>query len=241
MSMNAWAGLVVALALVPACVVRSRARVPVYAASGSLTVTVNAWARISKPSGAIAVASRGPADVPQQMRVINREAMPQSEPVDLVYVVDTTASMGDDIGAARNQMRTILGDLTRKNPDRRVGIVAYRDRGDAYVAMVVLPLDFDERQILSGIDALRVDGGGDLREHVYAGLHTALHQQPWRPGATHHIVVLGDAPPHEDYGDDPRNFDNVMADAARLKVKIHTISAYCDKDCQAALAEDGRR
>ena len=77
---------------------------------------------------------------------------------------------------------------------------------------------------------------------MYAALDTALHLQPWRPGASHHIVVIGDAPPHEDYADDPRNYQSVMADSARpeLAVKIHTITAYCDKDCQAALAEDGK-
>ena len=152
---------------------------------------------------------------------------------------NTTGSMGDDIDAAKAQMRTILGDLTRWNPDRRVGIVAYRDRGDPYVAMVVLPLDADERRIVAGIDSLRVAGGGDLREHVYAALDTALHEQPWRAGASHHIVLIGDAPPHEDYADDPRNYASVMADAARpeLAVKIHTIGAYCDKACQTEAAK----
>lgn len=242
MSMKAWLGWLVVLSLVAGCRVRAPGRVAMFTGSGSLRVTVDAWARLSTSSGAIAVTSKGADDVPDLMKVINREALPRDRPVDLVYVVDTTGSMGDDIDAARAQMRAILGDLTRWNPDRQVGIVAYRDRGDPYVARVVLPLDADEGRILAGIDSLRVDGGGDLREHVYAGLHTALHEQPWRPGASHHIVLIGDAPPHEDYADDPRNFDTVTADAARpeLAVKIHTISAYCDKKCQDALAEEGR-
>lgn len=238
--MKAWLGVCVVLSLVPAC--RAHTRVPVFTGTGSLRITVDAWARLSTRSGAIAVTSKGADDVPELMRVINRDGLPRDVPVDLVYVVDTTGSMGDDIGAAKAQMKAILGDLTRWNPDRRVGLVAYRDRGDPYVAMVVLPLDADERRILAGIDALRVDGGGDLREHVYAGLHTALHEQPWRAGASHHIVLIGDAPPHEDYADDPRTYDSVMADAARpdLAVKVHTIGAYCDKTCQGALAAEER-
>lgn len=237
--MKACWGLPLALALVAGCG-GVGVRVPRFTGSGNLRVTVDAWVRLSKPSGAIAVTSRGAEDVPDLMRVINRDGLPRDVPVDLVYVVDTTGSMGDDIGAAKAQMRAILGDLTRWNPDRRVGIVAYRDRDDPYVAMVVLPLEVDERRIVEGIDSLRVAGGGDQREHVYAGLDTALHAQPWRPGASHHIVLIGDAPPHEDYSDDPRNYASVTADAARpeLAVRIHTITAYCDKACQAELAAE---
>ncbi len=236
--MKAWPGLLVVLALVPAC--GGRARIPRFTGSGNLRLTVDAWVKISAPSGAIAVTSTGAADVPNQMRVINRDGLPRDRPVDVVYVVDTTGSMGDDIGAAKAQMRAILRDLTTWNADRRVGIVAYRDRGDPYVAMVVLPLEVDEQRILDGIESLRVHGGGDLREHVYAALHTGLHEQPWRPGASHHIVLIGDAPPHEDYDDDPRNYKSVMADAARpdLAVKIHTIGVTCDKICQGALSAE---
>jgi Mg-chelatase subunit ChlD len=228
-----------ALFLVGACAAPARVRVPRYAASGTLRVTVDAWARLSAPSGAIAVTSRGAEDIPVLMEQINRQALPAAEPVDLVYVVDTTGSMGDDIDAAKARMRTILNDLTRRNPDRRVGLVAYRDRGDVYTAMVVLPLEADARRIEAAIDWLRVGGGGDLREHVYAGLDTALRQQPWRPGASHHIVLIGDAPPHEDYGDDERNYESVMAQAAALGVKIHTIGVHCDKKCAEELDAEG--
>jgi len=239
--MRQWLGLLVALSLAPAC--RLSTRLPIFTASGNLRVTVDAWARLSNASGAVTATSKGADDVPEQMRRVNRDGLPSGAPVDLVYVVDTTGSMGDDINAAKAQMRATLADLTRQHPDRKVGIVAYRDRGDAYVARVVLALDVDERRIQAGIDSLRTGGGGDLREHVYAGLDMALHEQPWRPAASHHIVLIGDAPPHEDYADDPRTYASVMAEAARpeLAVKIHTIGVTCDADCQKALAAEGER
>lgn len=239
--MRPWLGWLVVLSLAPAC--RVSTRIPTLTVSGNLRVTVDAWARLSNASGAVTATSKAADDVPEQMRRINRDGLPSGKAVDLVYVVDTTGSMGDDIAAAKAQMRATLADLTRRNPDRRVGIVAYRDRGDPYVARVVLALDVDERQIQAGIDSLRTAGGGDLREHVYAGLDMALHEQPWRPGASHHIVLIGDAPPHEDYADDPRTYASVMAEAARpeLAVKIHTIGVTCDADCQKSLAAEGLR
>jgi Mg-chelatase subunit ChlD len=232
--------LLAALTLVAGCGVTARVpvRVTPLTASGHVRVTVDAWARMSKASGAIAVTSKGAADVPDQMREINRHGLPANGAVDLVYVVDTTGSMGDDIDAARTQMRAILADLAARNPDRRVGIVAYRDRGDPYVAMVVLPLTDDEAAVQTAITSLRVGGGGDVPEHVYAALDMALGGQPWRPTASHHIVLIGDAPPHEDYADDPRTYASVMADAARLAVKIHTIGVHCDEGCQGAVAAE---
>jgi Mg-chelatase subunit ChlD len=239
--MRQWLGWLVALSLAPAC--RISPRIPALTASGNLRVTVDAWARLSHGSGAVTATSKGADDVPEQMRRVNRDGLPSGAPVDLVYVVDTTGSMGDDIDAAKAQMRATLADLTRRNPDRRIGIVAYRDRGDPYVARVILSLDVDERRIQAGINSLRTGGGGDLREHVYAGLDMALHEQPWRPGATHPIVLIGDAPPHEDYADDPRTYASVMAEAARpeLAVKIHTIGVTCDADCKKGLAAEGER
>jgi predicted cation transporter len=58
-----WIGLLVALAVVCACR-RGPAAVPRLTGSGTLQVTVDAWARLSKPSGAIAVTSTGADDVP---------------------------------------------------------------------------------------------------------------------------------------------------------------------------------
>jgi Mg-chelatase subunit ChlD len=242
--MKAWLGWIVALSLLSGCRVQARGRaaapVPRFTASGNIRVTVDAWARISTTSGAVAVTSKGAEDVPDLMRQINEEALPEGEAVDVVYVVDTTGSMGDDIDAAKRQMHDILADLTARNPDRRVGVVAYRDREDVYTARVVLFLDVDPERIARAIDSLRVTGGGDVPEHVYAGLDMALREQPWRRGASHHIVLIGDAPPHEDYADDPRNYQNVMAEAARpeLAVKIHTIGVYCDAGCRKALTEE---
>jgi Mg-chelatase subunit ChlD len=206
-------------------------------ASGNLKATLDTWGKFAAATGGIALASEGASDVPELMQQINREGMPPGEPVDLVYVVDTTASMGDDIAAARDQMRTILADLTARNPDRQVGIVAYRDRGDDYVSRTFLELEVDDARIQEGIAALEVGGGGDMREHVYAGLDEALRTQPWRPGASRHIVLIGDAPPHDDYSDDPRTYDSVVALASQPErnVHIHSIGIKCDMLCRALI------
>jgi hypothetical protein len=193
---------------------------------GQLQITLDAWGRLSARTGGLALTSKGATDVPGLITNVFERGIAPGEPVDLVFVVDTTGSMGDDIDAVKSDMQRILR-----------GVVAYRDRGDSYVSSTVLAMSADDAQIRRAIDSLSVGGGGDLREHVYAGIDTALVEQPWRPGASQHIILMGDAPPHDDYSDDPRNFHAVIsrASAAPLAVRIHTIGLKCDALCQALI------
>ena len=102
----------------------------------------------------------------------------------------------------------------------------------------MLSLSADEQEIIDAIGSIEVDGGGDTREHVYAGIDTALTEQSWRTDASQHIVLMGDAPPHDDYADDPRTYDYVIAKAKTtpLAVTIHTIGIQCDAKCEAGIA-----
>jgi Mg-chelatase subunit ChlD len=206
--------------------------------SGHMSGTLKIFGRFSADTGGVSVESSGAAEVPSDIRAVFQAGVPAGEPVDLVFVVDATGSMRDDIDAVRADMHSILDSLTATNPDRRLGIVVYRDVGDDFVSKTVLTLNADESEIVEAIGSIEVDGGGDTREHVYAGIDTALTEQPWREGASQHIVLMGDAPPHDDYADDPRTYESVIALAQTppLSVSIHTIGIQCDADCRAGIA-----
>lgn len=195
-------------------------------------VTVKAWSRLSAATAGVTLTTKVAVDVPGVIIDVVDRGIPAGEPVDLVFVVDTTGSMRDDIDAVTAEMQRILATLDAKNPDRRVGLVAYRDLGDVYTTKTVLAMSTDDAAIQAAIASLEVDGGGDDPEHVYAGLHAALVEQPWRPHASQHIILMGDAPPHEDYHDDPRTYDAVvaLAQTAPRRVRIHGVGITC-ADC----------
>ncbi|MCA9674298.1 MAG: VWA domain-containing protein, partial [Myxococcales bacterium] len=231
--------------LLGACVGGGRApvRVPVRVVAPipirtTVEVRVEAWTRLSTATAGTTVESQAPEDIPVLIRGIFDDGLP-SGPVDVVFVVDTTGSMGDDIDAVRRDMREILDHLRRHNPDYRVGVVAYRDVDDDYLTRTFLALTRDDARIQQAITALTVGGGDDWREHVYAGINTALGQ-PWRPEASQHIILMGDAPPHDDYTNDPRTLDSVTARAQRapLRVHIHTIGIKCDATCEQVMIEE---
>src|SRR5262245_1049263 len=58
--------------------------------------------------------------------------------IEVVFVLDTTGSMDGLIDGAKQKIWSICNKIAsgRPTPDLKVGLVAYRDRGDAYVTKV---------------------------------------------------------------------------------------------------------
>ena len=89
--------------------------------------------------------------------------------LELVFAIDTTGSMGGLIEGAKQRVWGIVNEVmqTECKPHVRVGLVAYRDRGDQYVTQVT-PLTEDLDAIYSKLMDFRAEGGGDTPENVRA-------------------------------------------------------------------------
>src|SRR5215210_5516836 len=127
----------------------------------------------------------------------------------LVFVLDTTGSMGGLIDGAKQRIWGIVNEVmqTPAKPNVRVGLVAYRDNGDQYVTQV-LPLTNDLDKVYTTLMEYRADGGGDGPENVRRGLADGVRKAGWsKSGATTAQIVflVGDAPPHDDYAQEPRS------------------------------------
>lgn len=116
--------------------------------------------------------------------------------IDVMFVIDTTGSMSGYISATVAKARDIAARLGSSARSARVGLVEYRDSGDAFTARTVVPLTSDLSALGRGLDGLYADGGGDWEEAVYSGVVTALNED-WRPSAARAIIVMGDAPAHD--------------------------------------------
>ncbi len=126
-------------------------------------------------------------------------------PVEVVFVLDTTGSMGGLIAGAKEKIWSIASDITRQNEGAsiKMGLVAYRDRGDDYITKVYdLTADLDDAY--SKLRTFQAGGGGDAPESVNQALHEAVTKLSWsRDGKTLRLIFLvGDCPPHMDYQDD---------------------------------------
>src|SRR5687768_12825191 len=71
--------------------------------------------------------------------IIDPAVPPVTKPrVELVFALDTTGSMSGLIDGAKRKIWFIVDEVLKAKvqPDVKVGIVAYRDRSDAYVTKV---------------------------------------------------------------------------------------------------------
>ena len=146
--------------------------------------------------------------------------------LEMVFVLDTTGSMGGLLDGAKQKIWSIVNDvmLTESRPAVRVGLVAYRDRGDQYVTQV-LPLTSDLDQVYSALMAYKAEGGGDTPEDVRRALFEGVTKVGWSTqsnGMAQILFLVGDAPPHDDYSDSP-DARSTAANAADLGIVVNTI------------------
>lgn len=118
--------------------------------------------------------------------------------LDLMLVVDTTGSMGDEIRYLQAELGSIVESLRARHRglDIRIGFVFYRDVGDDYVT-VTLPLSKDIDGARREIARRSANGGGDTPEAMDQALIRAAGQD-WRPDAVRSLLLVADAPPHDE-------------------------------------------
>lgn len=147
--------------------------------------------------------------------------------IEVVFVLDTTGSMSGLIDAAKEKIWSIASTMAsaQNAPDIKMGLVAYRDRGDAYVTQTVA-LSSDLDSMYSKLMDFQADGGGDTPESVNQALYEAVNTMKWNEDQqTYKVVFLvGDAPAHMDYQDDIK-YPETMAIAQTKGIIINTIQA----------------
>jgi Mg-chelatase subunit ChlD len=154
--------------------------------------------------GATAIgASLAPAESSEEAaRVVQPAARSR---IEAVFVLDTTGSMGGLIDGAKQKIWTLASEMAnaQNSPEIRMGLVAYRDRGDAYVTRR-FDLSPDLDALYAELQDLVADGGGDGPESVNQALHEAVTQMSWTtdPNGYRVVFLVGDAPPHMDFEQD---------------------------------------
>ncbi|EGV31680.1 von Willebrand factor type A [Thiorhodococcus drewsii AZ1] len=171
-------------------------------------------------------AERGVPDQPvQQPAVLGMPDSAQTPVIEAVFVLDTTGSMGGLIQAAKDKIWSIATSMASAQPapEIRMGLVAYRDRGDDYVTRVV-DLSSDLDAIQAQLMRFQAQGGGDGPESVNLALNDALHRIGWSQGAGVYRVIflVGDAEAHMDYQDEAQ-YPAILKQARRQGIRINAI------------------
>ena len=120
-----------------------------------------------------------------EANVFNKSANGEEIPkLDIVFVIDTTGSMSDEIREVKMHIKNIIKEISEgePRPDIKIGFVAYRDYPDeerGYVYKKFM-LNDDIESVIEFLDNLQATGGGDYPETVTVGLDIAINEMEWR-------------------------------------------------------------
>lgn len=159
----------------------------------------------------------------------------QARTIEVTFVLDTTGSMGGLIEGAKRKIWSIASRMAdaKPTPRIRVGLVAYRDRGDEYVTRK-FDLSSDLDTVFANLQQFQAGGGGDHPEHVGRGLGEAVSGMSWSqdPNVMKTIFLVGDAPPQE--YQDGWSFRDWAKNAIKKGITVSTVR--CGGDHQTELA-----
>jgi len=149
----------------------------------------------------------------------------QQQQIDVVFAIDTTGSMGGLLQTAKEKIWSIATTMAsaKGSPQIRMGLVAYRDRGDEYVTRV-FDLTTDMDSLYAKLMDFKAAGGGDGPEDVNQAINDAVNKISWNPSSSAYkvVFVIGDAPPHMDYqGQIP--FQRTLDLAKQKGIVVNTI------------------
>lgn len=158
------------------------------------------FADIARLTGGQMVWSRGPETLVDD--VTDSLARVESKTVDVVFAIDATGSMKDDIQKMRDEWIPLLEQSLGEYDDWRIGLLLYRDYGDSFdyrglpVRWFGFTRDLDEFARNLNAFTIRGNEGGDTPEAVYEALSASIEWYDWRSDAEKKIILIGDAEPH---------------------------------------------
>jgi hypothetical protein len=151
--------------------------------------------------------------------------------LDVALVIDATDSMQFVTDSVKGRLIKLVTSLRQMVPTSRIGIVAYRDKGDEYVTKWV-DLSFSTGKIQDFLSNLHAGGGGDWPEAVYEGLEAAVNDLNWRKKSKRIIVLVPGSPPH------PETISNVLNLAQNFQAQGGVLSVV---DLAEKMHEDFER
>ena len=173
--------------------------------------------------------SKGPETIIDDIRGL-LEDVKDKDNLDLVFAIDATGSMKNDIDKLKTDMQPLLQELFGETPGTRVELLFYRDYGDTFKYMdlpvKVFPFTSNYTSFSKNLNSIRIYGkeGGDIPEAVYEAMYASCEFYSWRTTAQKKIILIGDAEPHPTpRGSKKYSKDYVMGIAESRKIKIHSI------------------
>ncbi|WP_199443484.1 Calx-beta domain-containing protein [Umezawaea beigongshangensis] len=172
----------------------------------AVTVTATVWAAtvavVAAPQAEAqvepsdVVVTLGPGASTEVAKTVTTPEVPPNP--DLVFLADTTGSMGGAIADVRNNAGAVTSAVLDAEPTAQFAVSEYRDAGDPFVFRVNQNLTGDTTAVQNGINAWVASGGGDFPEAAITALfEIGSGAIAFRPDGTRIVAWFGDAPSHD--------------------------------------------
>lgn len=145
--------------------------------------------------------SKGPETIVDDI-MDSLERISPKDKVDIVFAIDATGSMKDDIQKLREEWIPRLTENLKNYKSVRIALLLYRDYNDTFRLM---GLPVKRYEFCDSVDVFKKNlndfviygnEGGDIPEAVYEALYASLSFYKWRKDAYKKIILIGDAEPH---------------------------------------------
>ncbi len=175
------------------------------------------------------VYSKGPETIVADIMEILED---EGAPLDVVFAIDATGSMKDDIETLKTDLLPALMGHFKDIESVRFGLLFYRDYGDSfnYKGLPVKVFGFTEnlQAFNKNLNSIKIMGkeGGDIPEAVYEAIYSSVEFYGWRNGdnVNRQIILIGDAEPHpKPRGLGKYSKDFVMEKAETKKINVKAI------------------
>ena len=145
--------------------------------------------------------------------------------LDLMFVIDTTRSMGDELEYLKSEISNVIGTVSQSNSGYtiRLALLFYRDLQDEYVTRYFdFTTDIASQQIK--LSQQSANGGDDFPEAVDRALSEAVAKNWSADYATRLIFHVCDAPPHSSQTNKTLFFNSVRL-AAQKGIRIIPVAS----------------
>ncbi|MCL2797508.1 MAG: VWA domain-containing protein [Firmicutes bacterium] len=146
------------------------------------------------------------------------------EIIELMFVIDTTGSMGDEIAYLRAELVDVVSRASEATGAQiKLAILLYKDKGDVYVTQYYdFTTDLSAQQKV--LNSVKASGGGDYPEAVDIALSEAASKQWSSANTTKLIFHVLDAPPHDGQGNKTL-FKSSILKAAELGIRMIPVAS----------------
>ena len=150
-----------------------------------------------------------------------KEKPEQPKKTEVMFILDTTGSMGDEITYLQKDFAAIAGEVSNENMTFSVNF--YKDEGDEYITRCN-PFTDDVKEIQKLLNQEYAQGGGDEPEAVAQILEETITNGSWSDDTAKIAFLIFDAPPHNG-SDTEKKLQLAIASAAERGVHLVPVVA----------------